>query len=100
MAVRYCGEIIIKIRPDYNQRPTRYDCRLSTCGPVIVVVAPAAGYGPGIPDDSPETMDLVACAALSFADNFTRGASSDGADSAGLGWFVRRKQNPPVTAFR
>ena len=92
MATRYCGSIIIKIHPNYNLRPTRYNCRLSTCGPAIVVGDPAAGYGPGMPDDSPEAMDRVARAALSFADDFTNGSSSDGSECGSSGWVVRRKR--------
>ena len=93
MATRYCGSITIKIRPDYNKRPTRYVCRLSTSGTSIVVSAPANGYGPGVADDSPEAMDSAARAALSFADDFSTGSLVDGSEFGPRGWLVRRTKS-------
>jgi hypothetical protein len=92
MATRYCGEITIKIRPDYNKRPTRYVCRLSTCATSIAVNAPLAGFRDGIADDSATALDHVAHAALSFADDFTAGSAVDGADYTNSGWWIRRKR--------
>lgn len=92
MATRYCGSIVITIRPDYSKRPTRYVCRLSTSGTSIAVSAPASGYGPGIADDSAEAMDSAARAALSFADDFSAGSMVDGAELDDRGWVIRRKR--------
>jgi hypothetical protein len=90
MAYRYCGSVRVRVELNTSTHPPSYRCRVKAT--TVHVRAPACGFGPGIAYDSALAYDATAHAALSFADDATDGAATEGCDFNDSGWAIRRKR--------